>query len=95
MDTTFNLGEFYVSPLVFKHVVFTDNPLVAGLFLIHERKLSETHEHFFKILSSLVKPLKGVPIVTDMESAIVKAIRENTTLKQIGCWRHLRQDVQR
>ena len=40
-DTTFNLGEFYVSPLVFKHVVFTDNPLVAGLFLIHERKLSE------------------------------------------------------
>ena len=94
-DTTFNLGEFYVSPLVFKHVVFTDNPLVAGLFLIHERKLSETHEHFFKILSSLVKPLKGVPIVTDMESAIVKAIRENTTLKQIGCWRHLRQDVQR
>ena len=46
-DTTFNLGEFYVSPLVFKHVVFTDNPLVAGLFLIHERKLSETHEHFF------------------------------------------------
>ena len=84
-----------MSPLVFKHVVFTDNPLVAGLFLIHERKLSETHEHFFKILSSLVKPLKGVPIVTDMESAIVKAIRENTTLKQIGCWRHLRQDVQR
>ena len=94
-DTTFNLGEFYVSPLVFKHVIFEANPLVAGLFLIHERKLSETHEHFFKILSSLVKNMKGVPIVTDMESAIVKAIRENTTLKQIGCWRHLRQDVQR
>ena len=84
-----------MSPLVFKHVIFEANPLVAGLFLIHERKLSETHEHFFKILSSLVKNMKGVPIVTDMESAIVKAIRENTTLKQIGCWRHLRQDVQR
>ena len=42
-DTTFNLGEVYVSPLV------------AGLFLIHERKLSETHEHFFEIPSSLVK----------------------------------------
>ena len=99
LNSVIQLKEFYVSPLVFKHVfkhvVFTDNPLVAGLFLIHERKLSETHEHFFKILSSLVKPLKAVPIVTDMESAIVKAIRENTTLKQIGCWRHLRQDVQR
>ena len=94
-DTTFNLGEFYVSPLVFKHVVFEANPLVAGLFLIHERNLSETHEHFFKIFSSLVKNMRVVPIVTDMESAIVKAIRGNTTLKQIGCWRHLRQDVQR
>ena len=95
-DTTFNLGEFYVSPLVFKHVVFEANPLVAGLFLIHERKLSETHEHFFKILSSLVKNIRGVPIVTDMESAIVKAIRGNMTLKQIGYWRHLRQiNVQR
>ena len=36
-----------------------------------------------------------MPIVTDMESAIVKAIRENTTLKQIGCWRRLRQNDQR
>ena len=32
-DTTFNLGEFYVSPLVFKHVVFEANALVASLFL--------------------------------------------------------------
>ena len=31
-----------MSPLVFKHVIFEANPLVAGLFLIHERKLSET-----------------------------------------------------
>ena len=54
-DTTFNLGEFYVSPLVFKHLIFEANPLAAGLFLFHERKLSKTHEHFFKILSSLVK----------------------------------------
>ena len=30
-----------------------------------------------------------------MESAIFKAIRGNTTLKHTGCWRHLRQDVQR
>ena len=36
-DTTFNLGEFYVSPLVFKNVIFEANPLVAGLFLIHEK----------------------------------------------------------
>lgn len=94
-DTTFSLGEFYVSPLVFKHTLFEKNPLVAALFLIHERKLQETHDVFFKKLPQLVKPLKGLPIVTDMETAIVKAIRENTPLVQMGCWRHMRQDVQR
>ena len=94
-DTTFSLGEFYVSPLVFKHTLFDKNPLVAALFLIHERKLQETHDVLFKRLGSLVKPLKGLPIVTDMESAIVRSIKENTTLNQMGCWRHLRQDVQR
>ena len=33
--------------------------------------------------------------MTDMESAIVRSIREQTSLTQLGCWRHLRQDVQR
>ena len=94
-DTTFSLGEFYVSPLVFKHILFERNPLVAALFLVHERKLQETHDIFFKKLGCLVKSLRGVPIVTDMETAIVKSIKENTPLTQMGCWRHLRQDVQR
>ena len=94
-DTTFCLGEFYVSPLVFKHTLFDQNTLVAGLFLIHERKLTETHDVFFKHLNNMVRNLKGLPIVTDMESAIVRAIKDQTALKQIGCWRHLRQDVQR
>jgi len=89
-DTTFCLGEFYVSPLVFKHNFFDQNPLVAGLFFIHERKLTETHDAFFKKLNSLVRNMKGLPIVTDMVSAIVRAIKDQTQLKQIGCWRHLR-----
>ena len=35
--TTFSLGEFYVSPLV--HAMFENNHIVAGMFMIHERKL--------------------------------------------------------
>ncbi|MEW8488048.1 MAG: hypothetical protein AB2705_22970, partial [Candidatus Thiodiazotropha sp.] len=94
-DTTFSLGEFYVSPLVFKNILFENNPLMAALFLIHERKLQETHNLFFRTPSSLVRPLRGLPIVTDMETAIVRAIKENTSLNQMGCWRCLRQDIQR
>lgn len=51
-DTTFSLGEFYVSPLVFKNILFENNPLMAALFLIHERKLEEIHNIFFRTLSS-------------------------------------------
>ena len=94
-DTTFSLGEFYVSPLVFKHTMFENNPIVAGMFMIHERKLQDTHDTLFRRLNLLVKNLKGMPIVTDMESAIVRSIREQTSLTQLGCWRHLRQNVQR
>ena len=66
-DTTFSLGEFYVSPLVFKHTMFENNPIVAGMFMIHDRKLQDTHDTFFRRLNLLVKNLKGMPIVTDME----------------------------
>ena len=74
----------YVSPLVFKHTMFENNPIVAGMFMIHERKLQDTHDTFFRRLNLLVKNLKGMPIVTDMESAIVRSIREQTSLTQLG-----------
>ena len=47
-DTTFQLGDFYVSPLMFWHVLFKENPCIPALFLVHERKLTETHEAMFK-----------------------------------------------
>ena len=65
------------------------------MFLIHERKFHSTHGELLKKFTEYVKYLKDMPIVTDMESGIVRAIREQTNLKQIGCWRHLRLDVQK
>ena len=41
-DTTFNLGDFFVSPLLFRHTIFKESPVIPGLFLIHERKLQKT-----------------------------------------------------
>ena len=42
-DTTFQLGDFYVSTLLFRHIVFKEQPCIPAMFLIHERKLMETH----------------------------------------------------
>ena len=35
-DTTFKLGDFYLSPLLFRHILFSGPPVVPALYLIHE-----------------------------------------------------------
>ncbi|CAG2240581.1 unnamed protein product [Mytilus edulis] len=53
-DTTFNLGDCYVSPIVFKHVIFDETPLVPLAFFIHERKHAKWHEVLFKFLKDKI-----------------------------------------
>ena len=38
-DTTFQLGDFYVSPVLFRHSLFEENPCVPAMFAIHEKKI--------------------------------------------------------
>ena len=37
-DTTFKLGDFFLSPLLFRHCAFMQSPVLPVLFLIHENK---------------------------------------------------------
>jgi len=37
-DTTFQLGDFYVSVLCFRHTLFKEAPVIPAAFLVHERK---------------------------------------------------------
>ena len=47
-DTTFQLGDFNLSPLLYRHVTFKKSPVVPALFLIHERKFQDVHEIFMQ-----------------------------------------------
>ena len=38
-DTTFKLDDFYVSPLLFRNILFINSPVMPAIYLIHERKL--------------------------------------------------------
>jgi len=88
-DTTFSLGEFNVSPLLFRHVAFTDNPVLLAGVLIHERKLQQHHEVFFRTILKGVKHTR-VPIATDKEGALINTIETSTHLVRLGChYRHL------
>ena len=40
-DTTFQLGDFYVSPLIVRHSIFDQKPCVPLAFMIHGRKLAQ------------------------------------------------------
>ncbi|CAC5374109.1 unnamed protein product [Mytilus coruscus] len=45
-DTTFKLGDFYVSPLVFRNIIFEDRPIMPVAFLIHGRKKKRFNRNF-------------------------------------------------
>ena len=67
-DTTFKLGDFNVSALIFRHIIFRENPCMPALFLIHEQKFQQHHEILFNFLKDKVKlPRRPIACVTDGE----------------------------
>ena len=92
-DTTFQLGDFYLSSLPFRHIAFTPSPVLPALFLIHERKFQSTHEEFMKHVSKVIPALRScqqeIPVVTDDEGGICKAIDLYLpNLTRLRCWNH-------
>jgi len=91
-DTTFNLGDFYLSVLLFRETDFEGEPVIPLAYFLHERKLNATHTNFFRHMKSLLPELEttsNVYIVTDSEAAIVSALKlEFPNLKSFLCWNH-------
>jgi hypothetical protein len=70
-DTTFDMGDFYLSVLTFRQTEFEETPVVPLLFMIHERRLESVHDFFFKRLVVLIPEItrcKRLVIVLDEES---------------------------
>ena len=59
-DTTFQLGDFYVSAFLFRHTLFTEAPVIPAFFLIHERKEFSAHEGLMKHIAAKI-PATNVP----------------------------------
>ena len=73
---------------------FVQEPVMPLMFLLHERKLTAHHSCLFKHLRDQCGHLNNVPILIDMEPGIRNAISEQTGMKIIGCWRHLKKDIE-
>ena len=92
-NTTFQLGDFYLSSILFRHTVFKKAHIVPALFLIHERKFSAMHmellNHLRDIAPVLKKQSNQIPFVTDDEAGIIKAIDACLpAARRIQCWNH-------
>ena len=86
------MGDYYLSVLTFRQTEFEETPVVPLLFMIHERRIESVHDYFFKRLLDLlpdVSTCKRLVIVSDEETAIVNAIRNNLPgVPRFRCWLH-------
>ena len=92
-DTTFQLGDFYVSPLLFRNTLFKSSPVMPAMFVIHERKLKATHDEMMQLvaleLPHLVTGTTAVPLVTDDEKGFTESINHNLpNVRRFLCWNH-------
>ena len=99
-DTTFCLGDFYLSVLLYRETEFDPSPVIPLAFYVHERKLHGTHDaFFFSYINSVIPELDSstnVFIVTDGEQAIITAVKNNLpNIAFFRCWNHTVQECKR
>lgn len=92
-DTTFNMGDFYVSSLLYRSSVFEGAPVMPLLLLVHERRMTESHELLFKWFRKLTGVTKAVCVV-DREASITNAISSVLPdTRIVYCWNHILGDI--
>ena len=85
-----------MSPLIFRHIVFHEKPCIPAMILIHERKLSETHQDMFRECVRCIPALKKskCPLVTDREQGIVDAAQKVLpSISLVHWWNHIYRDI--
>ena len=100
VDPTFNLGDFSVTPTVFRNVLLEDprlhrSPVIMGPVLVHYRKQFCTY-HLFSTLIGLQPKICSIQAIgTDGEKALIDALSQNFShASQVRCFRHLQQNVE-
>ena len=89
VDPTFNLGDFDVTIITYRHLLlqskgYKNPPVFIGPCCIHYRKTFSTYLFFASTIISLCKQLKGVRAIdTDGEQALSDAFKHEFGLHSI------------
>ncbi len=91
-DTVFNVGDYYVSTLSFRHNLFVGSPIIPCGFLIHSRRYHSDHKDFMIATTEIVRSLltKQVNVVTDREFKFHDVFPVGSHL---FCWNHFESDL--
>ena len=88
-DTTFCMGDFYVSTLLYRNSVFEGSPVMPLLMLLYERRTTSSHELLFKWFCSLIGATT-ITCVADRELSITNAVlRVMPDSRMVYCWNHI------
>ena len=100
-DPTFNLGEFNVTPTVYRHMLLKNvktgkSPLLLGPMFVHYRKHFRSYNYFLSTLIGLKPEIYAVKATgTDGEKNLVEALLRNfPQAAHIRCFRHLQQNIE-
>ena len=102
IDTTFNIGNFYVTPTTYKHSLLVDRkygkpPTLLGPTMVHMQKKAQTYRYFLSLLVSLNADLSNVlAIGSDRDVAPRKRFSSSFPIAtMVYCKGHVEQDIQR
>ena len=101
IDPTFNLGSFFVTPIVFPLVNYINrkskgSPTMIGPVLIHHQMIQGTYSYFFNEIMSLKPEIRKVQAIgTDGEAALCNAIRDSfPTAVHLRCLKHVKDSIE-
>ena len=101
VDTTYKLGEFFVTPMTYPHLMVEDiktkrHPIMLGPVLVHQKVDFSAFNYFVSTLIGLHKELKHVlAFGTDGDKALVEALSHNFPFAiQLRCFLHFRKNVE-
>ena len=101
IDPTFNLGSFFVTPIVFPLVGYINrkskgSPTMIGPVLIHHQMIQGTYSYFFNEIMSLKPDVRKVQAIgTDGEAALCNAVRDSfPTAVHLRCLKHVKDSIE-
>ena len=100
VDPTYNLGEFYVTPTTFSHLMLEDvitkkHPSLLGPVLVHQRMDFATFNYFSSSLIGFNKKLRNVHAFgTDGQDSIIDAFSHSfPSAVQLRCFIHFKKNI--